>query len=167
MRLFFFAALFLKPVFAAVYTDPSTLPNASYTHIIVGGTSKRLLYASVALSDTCLAGLGGSVLANRLSAKPNNRVLLIEAGPRFVLFFLRLSASRGLMMICTSATVNPFIPIPFLCPTLAPSDVSWNYTTVPQTGLEGRSIAYPRGRTLGGSTSISTSCHVRIPCLRT
>jgi len=42
MRLFVFAALFLKPVFAAVYTDPSALPNASYTYIIVGGTFERL-----------------------------------------------------------------------------------------------------------------------------
>ena len=35
------AAIFLKSVLAAIYTDPSTLPNASYTYIIVGGTSKR------------------------------------------------------------------------------------------------------------------------------
>ncbi len=46
MRLSVFAALFLKPVFAAVYTDPSTLPNTSYTYIIVGGTSKRLWISS-------------------------------------------------------------------------------------------------------------------------
>ncbi|KAI9447257.1 aryl-alcohol-oxidase from pleurotus Eryingii [Lactarius psammicola] len=125
MRLFVIAALFLKPVFAAVYADPSTLPNASYTYIIVG------------------AGPGGSVLANRLSANPNNRVLLIEAGP--------------------SDTANPSIPIPFLCPTLAPSIVSWNYTTIPQTGLGGRSIEYPRGRTLGGSTSINYMVWTRGP----
>ncbi|KAH8987297.1 aryl-alcohol-oxidase from pleurotus Eryingii, partial [Lactarius akahatsu] len=119
------AVLFLKSVWAAVYTDPSTLPNAPYTYIIVG------------------AGLGGSVLANRLSANPNNRVLLIEAGP--------------------SDTVDPFIPVPFLATTLAPSVVSWNYTTVPQTGLGGRSIAYPRGRTLGGSTSINFMVWTRGP----
>ncbi|KAI9435471.1 aryl-alcohol-oxidase from pleurotus Eryingii [Lactarius indigo] len=101
------------------------LPNASYTYIIVG------------------AGVGGSVLANRLSANPKNRVLLIEAGP--------------------SDTVDPFIPIPFLATTLAPSVVSWNYTTVPQTGLGGRSIAYPRGRTLGGSTSINFMVWTRGP----
>ncbi|KAH9027540.1 hypothetical protein EDB83DRAFT_1919318 [Lactarius deliciosus] len=80
MRLSIFAVLFLKSVWAAVYTNPSTLPNAPYTYIIVG------------------AGLGGSVLANRLSANPNNRVLLIEAGPRFVFFFSRLVYQSGAYM---------------------------------------------------------------------
>ncbi|KAF8259334.1 alcohol oxidase [Lactarius quietus] len=127
MRLPLIAALFqvLKPVLAAVYTDPSMLPNTSYAYIIVG------------------AGLGGSVLANRLSANPNNSVLLIEVGP--------------------SDTVDPNIPIPFLCPKLTPSVVSWNYTTVPQPGLGGRSISYPRGRTLGGSTSINYMVWTRGP----
>ncbi len=45
MRLSVIAALFLKTVLAAVYTDPSTLPNASYTYIIVG-TSERLRVSS-------------------------------------------------------------------------------------------------------------------------
>ncbi|KAI9435478.1 aryl-alcohol-oxidase from pleurotus Eryingii [Lactarius indigo] len=117
MRISLIAFHFVKSVFAAVYTDPSTLPNSPYSFIVVG------------------SGPGGSVLANKLSANPNNRVLLIEAGP--------------------SDTVNPNIPIPFLCVTLVPSDVSWNGTTVPQTGLGGRSIGYPRGRTLGGTTSIN------------
>ncbi|KAH9016621.1 aryl-alcohol-oxidase from pleurotus Eryingii [Lactarius pseudohatsudake] len=125
MHLSVIALLFLKSVFAAVYTDPSKLPNSPYTYIIVG------------------SGPGGSVLANRLSANPNDRVLLVEVGP--------------------SDTVNPNIPIPFLCTTLAPSNVSWNQTTVPQTGLGGRSIPYPRGRTLGGSTSINYMVWTRGP----
>ena len=41
MRYSFIAAIFLKPVLAAIYTDPSTLPDTSYTYIIVGGTSER------------------------------------------------------------------------------------------------------------------------------
>jgi hypothetical protein len=41
MRPSIIAALFLTPVLAAVYTDPSMLPNDSYTYIIVGGTSER------------------------------------------------------------------------------------------------------------------------------
>ncbi|KAH9063572.1 aryl-alcohol-oxidase from pleurotus Eryingii, partial [Lactarius vividus] len=119
------ALLCLNSVFAAVYTDPSKLPNSPYTYIIVG------------------SGPGGSVLANRLSANPKDRVLLVEVGP--------------------SDTVNPFIPIPFLCTTLVPSNVSWNQTTVPQTGLGGRTIPYPRGRTLGGSTSINYMIWTRGP----
>ena len=118
----------------------------------------------LALSNTCLAGPGGSVLANRLSVNPNNRVLLIEAGPRFVGFYISV-LNRGL--IDPSDAVDPFIPIPFLTSRLAPSIVSWNDTTIPQVGLAGRSISYPRGRTLGGSTSISTLALVQRPSLRT
>ncbi|KAI0295097.1 hypothetical protein B0F90DRAFT_1811527 [Multifurca ochricompacta] len=110
MHLFILGAFFLKSVLAAVYTDPSNLPNNPYTYIIVG------------------AGPGGSVLANRLSQNASNRVLLIEAGP--------------------SDTANSFVAIPFFCTALPGTIVSWNYTTVPQTGLSGRSIAYPRGRAL-------------------
>ncbi|KAH8987304.1 aryl-alcohol-oxidase from pleurotus Eryingii [Lactarius akahatsu] len=125
MRLPLISLLFLKSVFAAVYTDPSLLPNSPYTYIIVG------------------SGPGGSVLANRLSANPNNRVLLIEVGP--------------------SDTVNPNIRVPFLCTTLVPADVSYNETTVPQTGFGGRSIGYPRGRTLGGSSSVNYMVWTRGP----
>ncbi|KAH9003799.1 aryl-alcohol-oxidase from pleurotus Eryingii [Lactarius hatsudake] len=125
MRFPLISLLFLKSVFAVVYTDPSLLPNSPYTYIVVG------------------SGPGGSVLANRLSANPNNRVLLIEAGP--------------------SDTVNPNIRVPFLCTTLVPADVSYNETTVPQTGFGGRSIGYPRGRTLGGSSSVNYMVWTRGP----
>ncbi|KAI0270489.1 aryl-alcohol-oxidase from pleurotus Eryingii [Gloeopeniophorella convolvens] len=126
LRLFVLGAVLLKTVSAVVYTDPSKLPSAPYTYIIVG------------------AGPGGSVLASRLSEDTKNRVLLIEAGP--------------------SDTVDPIIQIPFLCTTLAPDTiVTWNYTTVPQPGLDGRAIPYPRGRTLGGSTSINYMVWTRGP----
>ncbi|KAI9435477.1 aryl-alcohol-oxidase from pleurotus Eryingii [Lactarius indigo] len=123
MRLSLTIVIFLNSVFAAVYTDPLTLPSSPYTYIIVG------------------AGPGGIVLANRLSADTKNRVLLIEAG--------------------LGDGAHPDIPIPFLCPTLVRSVVSWNSTAVPQTGLRGRSIAYPRGRTLGGSTLINAMVWTR------
>lgn len=46
--------------------------------------------------------------------------------------------------------------VPFLAPLMSTSDAYlWNYTTVPQPGLGGRSIPYIRGHILGGSTSIS------------
>ncbi|KAI0040462.1 GMC oxidoreductase [Auriscalpium vulgare] len=80
------------------------------------------------------AGVGGGVIAGRLAELQNVRVLLIEAGPD----------NRGLEAVA----------VPFLCTTLSPNTVyDWNYTTTPQTGLFGRSIAYPRGRLLGGSSS--------------
>ena len=96
MRFSVIATLFLTPALAAVYTDPSMLPNASYTYIIVGGRVHPSVRGYLVLSNTCPAGPGGSVLANRLSANPSNRVLLIEAGPRFVSFYIYLCIVGGL-----------------------------------------------------------------------
>lgn len=46
--------------------------------------------------------------------------------------------------------------IPLLGPSLVPNTVlDWNYTTTPQTGYNGRVIQYPRGRVLGGSSTVS------------
>lgn len=56
------------------------------------------------------------------------------------------------------------IQVPFLAPTiLSNASVIWNYTTVPQPGLAERAIPYPRGRVLGGSSSISTSMDTNFP----
>jgi len=87
------------------------------------------------------AGSAGCVLANRLSASGRCRVLLLEAGGR---------------------DVNPWIHIPLGYGKLFnDASVNWLYQTVPQTGLNGRIINQPRGKVLGGSSSINGLVYIR------
>jgi choline dehydrogenase len=86
------------------------------------------------------AGSAGCVLANRLSADPSTRVLLLEAGP---------------------PDHKREIAIPAAFPTLMRSVVDWNYVTEPQEALYGREIYHPRGKTLGGSSAINAQVHQR------
>jgi choline dehydrogenase-like flavoprotein len=93
--------------------------------------------------DTVIVGAGsaGCVLANRLSADPAHRVCLIEAGPR---------------------DRSPLIHIPAgLLGTLPTRHMNWAYETEPQPGLGGRRGYQPRGRTLGGSSSINAMIYMR------
>lgn len=78
------------------------------------------------------AGSAGCVLASRLSEDPSARVLVLEAGP---------------------TDHKREIRIPAAWTKLFRSEVDWNFTTVPQEGLRGRSVFWPRGKTLGGSSS--------------
>lgn len=87
------------------------------------------------------AGSAGCVLANRLSADPSVRVLLLEAGGR---------------------DTNPWIHIPVgYFRTLHNPKTDWCYKTEPEPELKGRSLDWPRGKTLGGSSSINGLLYVR------
>ena len=87
------------------------------------------------------AGSAGCVLANRLSADPKNRVLLLEAGGR---------------------DRNPWIHIPVgYFKTIHNPNTDWCYKTEADPGLNGRRISWPRGRVLGGSSSINGLVYIR------
>jgi choline dehydrogenase len=86
------------------------------------------------------AGSAGAVLANRLSADAGVRVVLLEAGGR--------DTSRA-------------IRIPAMFSQLFKSEFDWDYETEPQPELGGRRIYWPRGKVLGGSSSINAMMWVR------
>jgi choline dehydrogenase-like flavoprotein len=87
------------------------------------------------------AGSSGCVLANRLSADPNNRVLVLEAGGR----------DRWIWF---------HIPVGYLFAIGNPR-ADWMFTTGPEAGLNGRSLAYPRGKVIGGSSAINAMIYMR------
>ncbi len=86
------------------------------------------------------AGSAGCVVANRLSQHPGTSVLLLEAGPEDNAMEVR---------------------IPAAFPKLFKSERDWNYATVAQAHLADRALYWPRGRMLGGCSSINAQMYVR------
>ena len=87
------------------------------------------------------AGSAGCVLANRLSADGKHSVLLLEAGPKDTNLWIHVPLASGNLF--TEKAVN------------------WMYQTEPEPGLNGRQVFQPRGKVLGGSSSINGLLYVR------
>lgn len=87
------------------------------------------------------AGTAGCVLANRLSKNPDNRVLLIEAGGKDDYVWIHIPVGY---LYCIN---NP--------------RTDWMFRTEAEAGLNGRSLIYPRGKVLGGSSSINGMIYMR------
>ena len=87
------------------------------------------------------AGTAGSLMANRLSKDPRKRVLLIEAGGKDDYHWIHIPVGY---LYCIG---NP--------------RTDWLYQTEPDAGLNGRTLRYPRGKTLGGCSSINGMIYMR------
>ncbi len=87
------------------------------------------------------AGSAGCVLADRLSASGRARVLVLEAGGSDRRFWIKTPIGYGR--------------------TFADATVNWKYQTLPSNGLNGRTMYWPRGRVLGGSSSINALVYCR------
>jgi choline dehydrogenase len=98
-------------------------PTATFDYIVIG------------------AGTAGCLLANRLSADPANRVLLVEAGRKDDYHWIHIPVGY---LYCIG---NP--------------RTDWLYQTEPDQGLNGRSLRYPRGLGLGGCSSINGMIYMR------
>lgn len=86
-------------------------------------------------------GSSGCVLASRLSEDPNHSVCLIEAGPK---------------------DRSPWIHLPIgYAKTMWDPKLNWKFQTEPDPGMKGRQIYWPRGKTLGGSSSINGLIFIR------
>ncbi|NNM61314.1 MAG: NAD(P)-binding protein, partial [Steroidobacteraceae bacterium] len=105
--------------------------------------TRRAKVAAVGNFDYIIVGAGsaGCVLAERLSADGGHRVLLLEAGGTDSSFWIKTPIGYGR--------------------TFADASVNWKYQAAPSPGLGGRTMYWPRGRVLGGSSSINALVYCR------
>jgi choline dehydrogenase-like flavoprotein len=103
--------------------DEAAIPVGKYDYIVVG------------------AGSAGCVVANRLSANPKNRVLVLEAGGQDNWIWFH-------------------IPVGYLFAIGNPRS-DWMFETVAEAGLNGRSLKYPRGKVIGGCSAINAMISMR------
>jgi choline dehydrogenase len=104
-------------------TDAASRDVGTYDYIVVG------------------AGTAGCLLANRLSANPSHRVLLLEAGGKDDYYWIR-------------------VPVGYLF-TMNNPRTDWMFMTEAEPGLNGRALNYPRGKVLGGCSSINGMIYMR------
>ena len=107
----------------AQHSDPAKPIDGEYDYVVVG------------------AGSAGCLLANRLSADSDMRVLVLEAGGRDNWIWFH-------------------IPVGYLFAIGNPRS-DWCFTTEPEEGLNGRSLSYPRGKAIGGSSAINAMVYMR------
>jgi len=95
------------------------------------------------MHDTIIVGAGsaGCVLAARLTEDPRHSVLLLEAGPRDTSPWIHIPVGYGKLFTRT--------------------DVNWAYESEPEAALNGRAVFTPRGKVLGGSSSINGLVYIR------
>jgi choline dehydrogenase len=105
--------------------------------------SDRVKLRTVESFDYVIVGAGtaGCVLADRLSASGRDRVLVLEAGGSDARFWIKVPIGYGF--------------------TFADPAVNWRYEALPSAGLNGRAMYWPRGRVVGGSSSINALVYCR------
>src|ERR1700680_1009401 len=111
--------------------------NTAPSHAASNRSSEALEFDYVIVG----AGSAGCVLANRLSAGGKNSVLLLEAGPKDTNIWIHVPLGYGKLFKAKK--------------------VNWMYQTEPEPGLDGRTVFQPRGKVLGGSSSINGLLYVR------
>lgn len=99
--------------------------NATYDYVVIGG------------------GTAGNAMAARLAEDSSIRVAVVEAGG----FYQIDSGNRSVVPAYASGNQAPGVPANPL--------TDWGFVTTPQTGLLGRTVMYPRGKTLGGSSALN------------